>query len=216
MTKSMRWRIIVLQVVALLLLVGGAFGAFYGSTFATDQITQQLQQEQITFPKDQASGLLPGLEKYAGQQVLNGEQAQAYADKFIWVHMQEVGKDANGTFQPYSYWSGKARTDAAALAAAQKDPTTPPATLTQLQAQVTKDNGIVDTLFKGDTLRSILLQAYTVSVYAQIAFYAGIGLTAAAVVVFLSLVFEALEAVRGMENVVVIPESKYREPSAVS
>src|SRR5215469_1658421 len=72
MTKAMRWRIIVLQVVALLLLVGGSFGAFYGSTFATDQIKTQLQQEQIFFPKDQASGLLPGLEQYAGQQVLNG------------------------------------------------------------------------------------------------------------------------------------------------
>ena len=215
MTKAMRWRIIVLQVVALLLLVGGSFGAFYGSTFATDQIKQQLQQEQIVFPKDQASGLLPGLEQYAGQQVLNGDQAHAYADKFIWVHMQSAGQD-NGAFHPYSYWSGKARTDAATLAAAQKDPTTTPDKLAQLQAQVAKDNATVDTLFKGDTLRAMLNQAWTMSVFAQIAYYAGFGLAAAALIVFGTLVFEAIEAVRGMENVVVVPASRVREPAGVN
>lgn len=52
MTKAMRWRIIVLQVVALHLLVGSSFGAPYGSTFATDQIKQQLEPQQIFSPKD--------------------------------------------------------------------------------------------------------------------------------------------------------------------
>jgi hypothetical protein len=206
MTKSMRWRIIVLQVVALLLLVGGSYGAFYGSTFATDQIKTQLQQEQIFFPKDQASGLLPGLEQYAGQQVLNGDQAHAYADKFIWVHLQTAGKDTDGQFHPYSYWSGKARTDAAAAAAA-----TDPATKAQLTAQAAKDNATVDTLFKGDTLRAMLNQAWTMSVFAQIAYYAGFGLALAGLIVFGSLVFEAIEAVRGAENVVVVPASQIRE-----
>jgi hypothetical protein len=211
MTKALRWRIIVLQVVALLLLVGGSFGAFYGSTFATDQIKTQLQQEQIFFPKDQASGLLPGLEQYAGQQVLNGDQAHAYADKFIWVHMQGAGKDANGTFQPYSYWSGKARTDAAAAAAA-----TDPTIKAQLTAQAAKDAGIVDTLFKGDMLRAMLNQAWTMSVFAQLALYAAFGLAAAALIVFGTLVFEAIEAVRGMESVVVVPASRLREPAGVN
>jgi len=73
MTKAMRWRIIVLQVVALLVLAFGAGGAYYASSFTTEQIKQQLEPQQIVFPKDAASGLPDNLSAYAGQQVLNGD-----------------------------------------------------------------------------------------------------------------------------------------------
>ena len=183
MTKAMRWRIIVLQAVALLVVAFGAGGAYYAYTFTTDQIHQQLAPQQIFFPKDAASGLPADLSAYAGQQVLTGDQAHAYADNFIGLHLKTIGQN-----HPYSYWSG--------LAQHETDP-----------AVKAKDQGIADTLFKGETLRSILNQAWTFSVIAQIAFFAAIGLLLAAVVALGALVFEVIEALRGKESVeVVIPK----------
>jgi hypothetical protein len=199
MTKAIRWRIIILQVVAVLVFGFGAFGANYAYNFTTDQIHQQLAPQQIFFPKDAASGLPTDLSAYAGQQVLTGDQAHAYADKFIGLHLKTIGQN-----HPYSYWSG--------LAQHETDP-----------AVKAKDQGIADTLFKGETLRSILNQAWTFSVIAQLAFFAAIGLLLAGVIVLIALVFEVIEALRGKETVEVVEAAKPftalatpREPAAVN
>ena len=177
MTRSIRWRIIVLQVVALLVLVFGSGAAFFANSFTTSQIHDQLAPQQIFFPANAKAGLPADLSQYAGQQVLTGDQAHAYADKYIALHLKEIGQD-----HPYSYWSTQARlaTDPAIKA---------------------KDQGIADTLFKGETLRSILNQAWTFSVIAQIAFYAGIALAIASVIVLGTLIFEVYERMTGREEV---------------
>jgi hypothetical protein len=180
MTKAIRWRIIVLQVVALFVLVFGSIAGFYANSFTNDQIHQQLAPQQIVFPATAAQGLPSDLSQYAGQQVLTGDQAHAYAEKFIALHLQEIGQG-----HPYSYWSGQAR--------AATDPTV-----------AAKDQAIADTLFKGETLRSMLNQAWTFSVFAQIAFYAGLALALAALVVLAALSFEIYEMVTGKEAVEVI------------
>ena len=176
MTRSIRWRIIVLQVVALLVFAFGSGAAFFANSFTNDQIHQQLAPQQIYFPANTQAGLPNDLKAYAGQQVLTGDQAHAYADKYIGLHLKEIGQG-----HPYSYWSNQARvlTDPAAKAQAA---------------------GIADTLFKGETLRSILNEAWTFSVIAQIAFYAGIALAIAALVVLGTLIFEVYEMVTGREN----------------
>jgi predicted outer membrane lipoprotein len=185
MTMAIRWRIIVLQVVALLVFGFAAGGALYAHNFIGDQVNQQLAPQQISFPATAKQGLPADLSAYAGQQVLNGDQAHAYAEKFIGLHLQEIGQG-----HPYSYWSGKAMADT--------DP-----------ALKAKDQGIADTLFKGDTLRTMLNTAWTFWVIGQIAFYAFLGLLAAAVVVLGALVFEVVEMVRGKEtmNTIVVTPS---------
>ncbi len=100
MTKAIRWRIIVLQVIAFLVLAGATGAAFYASNFTSTQIHDQLAPQLIYFPKSVAAGLPADLSAYAGQQVLTGDQAHAYADKYIALHLQEMGQG-----HPYSYWS---------------------------------------------------------------------------------------------------------------
>src|SRR5262245_58838254 len=194
MTRAIRWRIIVLQVVVLLVLIFGSGLAFYASNFTNDQIKTQLTPQQIFFPKDAKSGLPAELSQYAGQQVVTGDQAHAYADKLIGLHLHEIGQG-----HPYSYWSGKAIGDRTAAAAA-----TDATVKAQLTAQAAQEQGIADTLFKGETLRSILNQAWTFSVIGQIAFYGALGLLLAALVVLGALLFEVVEVVRGKETVEVI------------
>jgi hypothetical protein len=177
MTRSIRWRVIVLQAVMVLVLGFAAGGALYASNFINTQIHSQLAPQQIFFPKTAAQGLPADLKAYAGQQVVNGDQAHAYAEKFIGLHLQEIGQG-----HPYSYWSGLARST--------KDP-----------AAAAKDEGIAQTLFQGDTLQSMLNTAWTFWTIGQIAFVTFWVLMAAGIVVLGTLIFEVLEAVRGTESV---------------
>jgi hypothetical protein len=183
MTKPIRWRIIVLQVVIVLVLGFAAGGALYASNFINQQVHDQLAPQQIFFPANAKQGLPADLNAYAGQQVLNGDQANAYAEKFIGLHLKEIGQG-----HPYSYWSGQART----------------ATDPKVAAQ---DQAIADTLFKGDTLQSMLNTAWTFWVIGQIAYVTFWVLLGAGIVVLGTLTFEVIEAVRGAESVkaIVVP-----------
>ena len=183
MNAAIRWRIIVLQVVALFALGLGTVGAAYAYSFTNDQIHSQLAPQQIFFPKDAASGLPSNLSQYAGQQVLNGEQAHAYAEKFIGLHLSAIGQG-----HPYSYWSG--------LALKETDP-----------AVKAKDQALADTLFKGETLKGLLNEAYAFSVFGQIALYAAIGLALATLVVLGAFIFEVVEMVRERQAMQLAPAS---------
>ena len=183
MNAAIRWRIIVLQVVALFVLVLGTVGAYAAYSFTTDQIHSQLAPQQIFFPKDAASGLPDNLKAYAGQQVVNGEQAHAYAEKYIGLHLAETGQG-----HPYSYWSTVARTET--------DP-----------ALKAKDQAIADTMFKGETLKGLLNEAYAFSVFGQIALYAAIGLALATLVVLGAFIFEVVEMVRERQAMQLVPAS---------
>src|SRR5437763_15398061 len=79
---------------AVLLVVGGL--TWYGYHFATNSVKTELSQQKIFFPpKDSpAIAALPSadqkeMSKYAGQQLVNGQQAKVYANNFINVHLQE-------------------------------------------------------------------------------------------------------------------------------
>jgi hypothetical protein len=171
-TKDLRLRIIILQVVMIVVFGFGAAIAFYAGNFTQGQIRSQLEPQQISFPADAKSGLPASLSQYAGQQVLNGEQAHAYADQYIAMHLATTGGG-----KPYSYWSTQARTAT--------DPATKAA-----------DAAKVDTLFRGETLRSMLNQAWAFGTIGTIAMYAGLGLAIATLLVAMALLFELLVAPR--------------------
>lgn len=155
---------------AVLLVVGGL--AWYGYHFATSSVTTELSEQKIYFPPAGSAAIaaLPAadqqaMNKYAGQQLVNGQQAKVYANNFIKVHLKKV---AGG--QTYSEVS----------TAAQKDPTNQ-----KLQTQKV-------VLFQGETLRGLLLgDGYSYWIFGILAKYAAIaafvGAGVMAVLVWLGL-----------------------------
>lgn len=121
--------------------------AIVGGTYAHDVVHDQLQPQKIFFPADEKSGLPANLAQYAGQQVDTGTEAKAYAEDFIGLHLTEI---AGG--KTYSEVSG------ASLA----DPTN------EKLAQQTQ------TLFRGETLRGLLLNAWGWGTVGTVALIAGI------------------------------------------
>lgn len=146
--------------------------AWYGYRFATDSVTKELSQQKIFFPAKGSAAIssLPEedrvqVERYAGQQLVNGQQAKVYADHYIGAHLKKI---AGG------------KTYAQVSSEAQKDPTNQ-----KLQQQKTS-------LFQGETLRGLLLgSGYTFWMFGLIAKYAAIaafvGAGAMAVLVLLGL-----------------------------
>jgi len=184
MTREIRWRIITLQVVMILVFGLGAGLAYWGSNFTSDQITSQLEPQKIFFPKDISQVPDPEksqLQPYVGQQVVNGEQAHVFAQSYLGLHLREL---ADG--KVYSQLSTEAR--------AEKDPT--------LKAQ---KNELVQTAFRGETLRSMLNQAWAFSIFGLMALYAAIGLAIAALVVLGALVFELFFAKKPVEEQALSP-----------
>ena len=113
MTTGMRWRIFVLQIGLIGILAFVAGFAFWASGFATSQVQSQLAAQKITFPaaNSQAITSLPkadaaAMRVYAGQELTTGAQAETYADHFIKVHLNEIGKG-----QTYSQVSAASMAD---------------------------------------------------------------------------------------------------------
>src|ERR1700756_709650 len=125
-----------------LLIAGGLL--LWGSAYVHHTVQGQLAAQQIYFPPAAAfahpkagteitPSMIPSVSQYAGQQLLTGQQAEAYADHFIAVHIASMG-------------GGKTYSQLSAASLAQPGNT-------QLAATV-------NTVFKGETLRSMLLNAY--------------------------------------------------------
>ena len=137
----------------------------WGYSFANNTVKDQLVAQKIFFPPAGSQGLdvktYPMLQQYGGMQMTTGKQAQMYADYFIAEHLLGV---AGG--KTYSEMSTIARANPTNAA---------------LQGQVA-------TLFKGETLRSILLTAYAFWQLGQIArIGAGVALVGGLLLLLLSV-----------------------------
>jgi hypothetical protein len=142
---------------AVILLAAGGL-LMWGSAYVHNTVQGQLASQQIFFPPKAAfahpkagteitPSMIPLVSQYAGQQMLTGQQAEAYADHFIAVHIAEIG-------------GGKTYSQLSAESIAQPDST--------------KLAGQVATVFKGETLRSMLLNAYGWWKVSQITYIASI------------------------------------------
>ncbi len=207
MNKAIRWRIVTLQSILVLVLAGASGFLFYEGNFVTGMIHDQLVSQSIYFPgTDQikTGGALDPTEfpseirQYAGQQVDNGDKARVYANDFIGKHLQGVAKG-----QTYSQVSSAAIALNAQIAAT---PKTDPNYAT-MQAQLATLNAQKATLFQGETLRSMLLNAYGWDTIGTYTIYASLGLLLATLAVLGALVFELFIPVRRRETIKVVKKA---------
>ena len=169
---------------AAVLLVAGAL-LTWGHVFTANQVHSQLAAQKIVFPVASSPAIkaLPkadaaAMKVYAGQMMTTGAQAQTYADHFIKVHLGEIGQG-----QTYSQLSAKA----------------------MAQPKNTALAGQVETIFKGTTLRGMLLNAYGFWQMGQLALYGAIAAFAAAALMLILSLFGVWHLSRAPESAEVFP-----------
>jgi len=140
-------------VLAVVLLVAGGL-LLWGHSFVDSQVHNQLAAQNIVFPAASSAAIkaLPpadaaAMKQYAGQLMTNGAQAETWADHFIAVHLVKIG-------------GGKTYSQLSAESLAQPKNVA-------LAAQV-------DLVFRGTTLRGLLLNAYAFWKMGQIALWGAI------------------------------------------
>jgi hypothetical protein len=162
-----------LVLVVVLLVAGGLLT--WGHSFVDSNVHSQLARQEIFFPSKAAfahpkagteitSAMIPSVSQYAGQQLLTGKQAEAFADHFIAIHLSEM-----------PYGGVYSKISAAALA----NPTN-----TGLKT-------FEGTSFQGTTLRGLLLEAYAFSTIGLIMLWGAIAsfILAALMLLFVGLGF---------------------------
>ena len=131
------------------------------------------------------------MNRYAGQEVLSGPAAKAYADHFIAVHLSEM-----------PYGGVYAKVSAAAMAAPKGS------------AQATSLAATETTVFQGTTLRGLLLEAYAFWEMGQIALIAAVSSFAlAGIMLVLALGFWHLRKVPETAEVLAGRHSRTPQPS---
>jgi hypothetical protein len=148
-------------IVAIVLLAASG-GLFWAHSFIHNQVVAQLSDQKIFFPAANSSAItsLPpadrtAMEQYGGEQLTTGAQAETWADHFIAVHLVEIGGG-----KTYAQLSSASQADPSNTVLAKK----------------------VQTVFQGQTLRGLLLNAYAFDTMALAAYYSAIGAFVAGVV----------------------------------
>jgi hypothetical protein len=178
----------------LLLIVGIVMTS--NANFARNYVADQLGQQHITFKTaatlTDEEKKAPCLVQYAGQKLTTGKQAECYANEFIGLHLKSI---ANG--QTYADLGAPQSALQAQVTAAQKnnDPN-----LADLQKQLTAISTQRDTVFKGETLRGLLLTSYGFSVFGEKA-------AQAAVVAYLAAGLLLLLAIAGFAHALLTPRT---------
>ena len=149
-----------LGLAALLFIFAGLLN--FGANFANDSVQSQLSNQNIAFPDAEAmpSETKDQLAKWAGMQVTTGEMARDYSDLYIWEHMKGSAISVMGKPATYSEVSG------AYMGLVRGGST---------DVEKIKQYGdLRESLFMGNTLRGMLLQAYAFGTLGVIAGYAAI------------------------------------------
>ena len=169
-------------VVTIVMFVAGAL-LTWGANFANDHVHKELTAQKIFFP-DAASLKEEGrddLVKYAEEQVSTGGEANAYAS-YINGHLQGIGKG-----KTYAELGGPQFAAEDALTAAQESGASD-AEIADLQAKYDEISDTRNSLFKGETLRGLLLTTYAWDTIGRIASIAAIVAFGAAAVMLVLVI----------------------------
>ncbi len=135
------------------------------ANFADDYVTDQLSAQNITFTplenltdeEKEAECLVDN----AGEALTTGKQAECYANEYIGLHLTEVNEGMTYAETSSASWAAKAKADEAIESA----PDSPESQA--LAATAEQLNGQVQTLFRGETLRGLLLTSYGFSIFGE-------------------------------------------------
>jgi hypothetical protein len=177
-------------ILVVVLLVAGALMT-WGHSYVDNNVHNQLAMQQIYFPPASVwktatknntgeiqARMIPYLEKYSGEELLTGAQAEAYADHFIAYHLAVM--PFGGVYSKVS---------AAAMTAA-------PGSVAQKT-----DQGLETTVFQGTTLRGLLLEAYGFSMI-------GVVLLWGAIAAFIGAFILAVLVGLGFRHAAQVPEEE--------
>jgi hypothetical protein len=148
-------------IAAIVFAVAGAL-LTWGADFANDYVHDELSSQRVFFP-DEASLREEGrddLVKHADQQVTTGSEAEAYAS-YIGGHLEGIA-DGKTYAEIDDRGAAQAVVDARESGASEAEIADLQATADELKAQR-------DSLFRGETLRGLLLSSYAWSTIGRIA-----------------------------------------------
>jgi hypothetical protein len=152
---------------ALLAVLLGVLGLVMkgNADFAKDYVKDQLLEQKITFTP--AENLSEGerasecLNDYGGSALDSGKKAECYANDYIGFHLRNSATEAGYDGATYATLGGIIRGLNAELTEATENgqPTE------EIQTRLDEANALRETMFKGETLRGLLLTSYGFSVF---------------------------------------------------
>lgn len=168
-----------LRIVGIVLALVGV-AAVFGGVFAHNNVTDQLKKEAISMPVENQVTNLPqdakdALKPFFGKEMTTGTQAKAFADHYIWNHMQASCKSvkaADGTAIDAVPADKCNYAGVGDVATANKSD----------QTKYTAYTSLRNTLLTGETLRGMLLTSYAFWLIGTIAVFAGWALVVIGVV----------------------------------
>ena len=156
-----------IAVAILLVLLGIVFKT--NADFADSYVHDQLAEQKISFTaaeflsdEEKASSCLI---ENAGTPLDSGKKAECYANDYIGMHLKGIG--GGETYATIGAIQTKAKTALADATAANAS------NVVELKAELDKITGQRESMFKGETLRGLLLTSYGFSIFGEKAALAG-------------------------------------------
>ena len=184
-----------IAVAILLVLLGFVFKT--NADFADSYVHDQLAEQKISFT---AAEFLSDEEKTstclienAGTPLDSGKKAECYANDYIGMHLKGIG--GGETYATIGAIQTKAKTALADATAANAS------NVVELKADLDKITGQRETMFKGETLRGLLLTSYGFSIFGEKAALAGM-------LSFLGAIVMLLASVAGFIHAFSTPKDK--------
>ncbi|SBT54850.1 hypothetical protein [Micromonospora narathiwatensis] len=195
-----------LGLAVLLLVVGIVLTT--NANFANSYVHDQLAEQHITFkPADQLSDeekKSDCLREYAGKAMTTGKQAECYANDFIGLHLKAIsgGKTYAELGTPESALKAQ-------VAEAEKNNA---ANLDDLKQQLAQASAQRETVFKGESLRGMLLTSYGFSEFGRKAEQGALAMYLGAALLLLLSIAGLIHAFRTPASEAFAAPEKKREP----